>query len=249
MLYYLLKALLWFLLITTSIAYFLFDAALSRNFMALQLFLFGTMMVLWNLFVYFQIKRLRLMGYNYRMIAFVGLNENAEKIIDKFLASPEYGYRIVALFTDSPSSKYHKSLYTDKLDQVFDFLRSNPIHHLMISLPAHRVDLINQLIFYGENNMIRTRVIPEFSEYLSQIFAIDYIENVPVMTMREEPLESLSNKLIKRAFDILFSLTAFIFLFSWLFPLIALLIKLDSKGPVFFVQQRSGKEGKNVSLL
>jgi putative colanic acid biosynthesis UDP-glucose lipid carrier transferase len=70
---------------------------------------------------------------------------------------------------------------------------------------------------------------------------LDYIQDIPVLSLRSEPLESSAGRLKKRVFDIVFSSFVCIFLLSWLVPLIALLIKLDSRGPVFFVQQRSGK--------
>jgi len=91
---------------------------------------------------------------------------------------------------------------------------------------------------------MRVRVIPEFSEYLSQTFSIDYVKNIPIMKLRSEPLKSFENIAIKRIFDIVFSLLSIVLLFSWLFPIIAIIIKLTSKGPVFFVQERTGKDGE-----
>jgi len=62
---------------------------------------------------------------------------------------------------------------------------------------------------------------------------------------RHEPLNDRLNQLLKRAFDVAFSLGVLVFVLSWLIPLIALLIRLDSKGPIFFKQRRAGKEGKD----
>ena len=70
-----------------------------------------------------------------------------------------------------------------------------------------------------------------------------------VINPQEIPLDSLGFRVQKRIFDLLFSLMLCIFLFSWLFPLIALLIKLDSKGPVFFVQERTGINNKTFKCL
>jgi exopolysaccharide biosynthesis polyprenyl glycosylphosphotransferase len=70
-----------------------------------------------------------------------------------------------------------------------------------------------------------------------------------VINPQEIPLDSLGFRVQKRIFDLVFSLTLCIFLFSWLFPIIALLIKLDSKGPVFFVQERTGTNNKTFKCL
>jgi putative colanic acid biosynthesis UDP-glucose lipid carrier transferase len=64
-----------------------------------------------------------------------------------------------------------------------------------------------------------------------------------------EPLEDVGNQIKKRLFDILVSSIAIIFILSWLVPLLAILIKLESKGPVLFIQQRNGKDGKPFSCL
>jgi len=97
--------------------------------------------------------------------------------------------------------------------------------------------------------MIRVRIIPEFSEYLSQKFSIDYVQSIPILKLRDEPLKSFTNRVIKRVFDLVFSSLVILLIFSWLFPIIALIIKLTSKGPVFFVQQRTGQDGKSFPCI
>jgi putative colanic acid biosynthesis UDP-glucose lipid carrier transferase len=62
--------------------------------------------------------------------------------------------------------------------------------------------------------------------------------------LRPEPLEDITNSIKKRLFDMVFSLCVIVLLLSWLVPILAILIKLNSKGPVFFVQWRSGKDNK-----
>jgi undecaprenyl-phosphate galactose phosphotransferase/putative colanic acid biosynthesis UDP-glucose lipid carrier transferase len=132
---------------------------------------------------------------------------------------------------------------------VVSFLEQTSIDEIIISLPYTQSKLINELIRYADNHMIRVNIIPEFSEYLSQVFSIDYIENIPIMKLRKEPLQSFTNRILKRAFDVGFSLAVVIFVLSWLFPVIALAIKLTSKGPVFFAQERTGKDGKPFKCL
>ncbi len=115
---------------------------------------------------------------------------------------------------------------------------------IIISLPYHQSKLINDLFRYADNHMMRVRVIPEFSEYLSQTFSIEYLQNIPILKLRSEPLKSFTNRVLKRFFDVVFSLLVVLLIFSWLFPIIAIIIKLTSKGPVFFVQERTGKDGQ-----
>ena len=71
------------------------------------------------------------------------------------------------------------------------------------------------------------------------------ILNIPILSVTSTPLDDWKNRFIKRSFDIVFSIFVIVFIFSWLFPLVALLIKLESRGPVFFRQKRTGQDNKD----
>jgi exopolysaccharide biosynthesis polyprenyl glycosylphosphotransferase len=88
--------------------------------------------------------------------------------------------------------------------------------------------------------MIRFRIVPDFRGFIFKRVNIDFFDDVPVITLREEPLTDFMNRFLKRIFDILFSTFVIIFVLSWLYPLIAILIKISSQGPVLFKQLRSG---------
>jgi undecaprenyl-phosphate galactose phosphotransferase/putative colanic acid biosynthesis UDP-glucose lipid carrier transferase len=93
--------------------------------------------------------------------------------------------------------------------------------------------------------MVRIRYIPDFQQYTkaSRVQISFYGNgNVPVLMLRKEPLEINLNRIIKNVFDFFFSLFVIIFMFSWLFPILVVIIKLNSKGPVFFVQKRTGRD-------
>jgi len=67
------------------------------------------------------------------------------------------------------------------------------------------------------------------------------------VTIAQEPLEFTTNKLLKRGFDVAFSLFVIVFIFSWLFPIIGLAVVLSSPGPVFFKQRRTGLDNRAFS--
>lgn len=91
----------------------------------------------------------------------------------------------------------------------------------------------------------RLRVIPNtYDSTAGTPYRISTLGDYPLLSLRNEPLEDPFNAFVKRAFDIAFSLFVLVFVCSWLFPIIALLIKLDSRGPVFFRQERWGKRNK-----
>jgi exopolysaccharide biosynthesis polyprenyl glycosylphosphotransferase len=91
---------------------------------------------------------------------------------------------------------------------------------------------------------VRTKIIPDFFDFYRKPQRLTFLEDIPILSVRDEPLDALFNRTIKRAFDAFFSVFVIVFIFSWLFPILALLIKLSSKGPIFFKQLRPGKDGQ-----
>lgn len=109
--------------------------------------------------------------------------------------------------------------------------------------------VIASLYNKAELSFIKMRFIPNFHGLVHHQTSIDFIGTFPVLSLRTEPLEYRYNQIKKRAFDLVFSVLVIVLLFSWLFPIIALLIKLGSKGPVFFVQDRSGKNNATFKCI
>ena len=239
-----LYAIITFTFLSGGLIFLSTDYKFSRVFFGYAILFFSMFIMIWRVVSYYHLKKYRKRGYNYSRIVLVGMNKNISTLIDKIYLRPHYGYKISALFTDAKLSDELSKYYKGKLTEIIAFLENNKVNEIIISLPYHQSKLINELFRYADNNMIRVRVIPEFSEYLSQSFSIEYIENIPVMKLRSEPLQSLTNRVVKRLFDVVFSLFVVLILFSWLFPIIAIVIKLTSKGPIFFVQERTGKDGE-----
>jgi Undecaprenyl-phosphate glucose phosphotransferase len=107
-------------------------------------------------------------------------------------------------------------------------------------MPLTYTQKIKSLVDFCDQNMIRFKIVPDFRGFLFKRVNIDFYDDVPVVTLRDEPLTDLTNRFFKRVFDVLFSALVIIFVLTWLYPIIAILIKLSSKGPVLFKQARSG---------
>ena len=84
------------------------------------------------------------------------------------------------------------------------------------------------------------KFIPDNKDIYSKKLKYEYYDYIPILILRDIPLSNTINKITKRIFDVIFSSAVIVLLLSWLTPLIALLIKLESKGPVFFKQSRNG---------
>ncbi len=119
------------------------------------------------------------------------------------------------------------------------------IRDIYLSLSPDRINEYKLLQHEAEKECLRLKLIPDMSESLINNLKLSYMGEFAVLSHREEPLEEISNRVKKRIFDIVFSSLVIVFLFSWLYPIIGLLIKLQSPGPILFKQLRSGKDNKS----
>lgn len=116
------------------------------------------------------------------------------------------------------------------------------VKDVYVSVAPERMSEVRALMQCADEKLIRLKFIPDLESRLAAPYTISYLGGeFPIITMRHEPLEKMSNRFKKRAFDFVFSGFVIVFILSWLYPLIGLLIKLENKGPVLFKQLRSGR--------
>ena len=190
------------------------------------------------------LKYLRRRGINHRIVAIVGYNQNALELYDSLTSDVSYGYRVLGCFTDESAETTKDISVLGKLDEFIESAVQRGIEEVYIAVTTTNSSRVKRIIRYSEQNGIRVKLIPNFQKYTSSHSVdINYYDNVPVLSMRKEPLSSLRNKVLKRTFDIIFSLFVLVGILSWLYPIVYLLIKLDSQGPSLFKQKRSGLDG------
>jgi len=118
----------------------------------------------------------------------------------------------------------------------------NGVKDVYVAVAPERMPEVRPLMSEAEKLCIRLKFIPDFGGSLGSPYTVSYLGGeFPVITLRKEPLEDIGNRFKKRLFDIVFSSLVIVFILSWLYPLLAIIIKTQSKGPVMFKQLRSGK--------
>ncbi len=117
------------------------------------------------------------------------------------------------------------------------------IEEVFVSVDPDKMNDLTDLIKEGEKQCVRLKFVPDLSA-LETNFRFDRMGNFTVMCARKEPLENIQNRFVKRLFDIIVSLGVIVFIFSWLYPILAIIIKIQSPGPVLFKQLRSGRDNK-----
>ena len=116
----------------------------------------------------------------------------------------------------------------------------NKIDEIYCSLSDLSNADVNRFIDFTDNNLKILKFLPDNKEILARNLIFAYYDYSPIISLRNIPLDEIANKIIKRTFDIMFSLVIIIGILSWLIPILAIFIKLESKGSVFFKQKRNG---------
>ena len=181
-------------------------------------------------------------GGNFRKTIIIGNNDSVNELKKFFIAQKELGYENRKTFN-------FKSPEELDLDECFNFIKSRNIDEVYCSANELSENQIKLLIQFCENNFKILKFISERGGLLSKKLKTDTYGLSTVQSLREMPLSNDYNTFLKRLFDIIFSFLVITILLSWLTPLIALLIKLESSGPVFFKQTRNGIKYKEFTCF
>jgi len=179
---------------------------------------------------------LRRKGKNIRNLLIVGAAEVGKNFKETINHNPDFGYHFIGFLDNAIENEE----VIGKLNQLDETLKQNEVDEVVIALSSQPPELLDEIIRICNINAVRIHIIPDYFRFLSSRFHISSIGNFPIITARQEPLEEANRRFFKRLFDIMFSFLVLVFLLSWLYPIIALLIKLDSKGKVLFIQKRIG---------
>lgn len=172
-------------------------------------------------------------GGNYRKTVIIGKNKQTIALEKFFNKNPEYGY----LHKKTFNLKENKEAV---LSSCFDFIKDEQIDEIYCSITELSNSDMLKVIDFADNNLKILKFLPDNKDIYSKKLKYELYEYIPILSFRDIPLQDRVNQIIKRTFDILFSSIVIIFLLSWLTPLLAILIRLESKGPVFFKQSRNG---------
>ncbi len=194
---------------------------------------------LWRLFFSYLVKTYRSMGYNYKNVIIIGDGFAVQNLSNIFLKEKHYGYKLVKIFYNEQKNQ-NINIEQLKIDQVLKFLKTNKVDEIYFAMSLVNNKYFRDVSVFCNDNFIRLKVLPDFSNYLPFKFYVDFYSNIPVLSLMKEPLQNDTLRLLKRFFDIIFSFIVLLFSCLFLFPWIIFLIKISSKGPVFFKQKRSG---------
>ncbi len=219
------------------------DFNVSRVLFIYGYFLFVFLDTLARLGLMYVLRRERASGFDTFKVIVVGGDDMGKRMFDTLKDYTGYGFHPLGIFDDriSPGATYQLD---GTIEDAKRFALENKIDEIFCALPLRDKDRIASLLRFAEDNLIRFKIVPDFSAFNNRNIKVNFYSFYPVISLQSEPLGNIFNRIVKRSFDIAFSSLVMIFILSWLLPLIAILIKAESNGPVFFIQNRSGKNYK-----
>ena len=237
-------------------AYFLWNVAIlfylffgraievSRLFTLFCMLLFGTGLLI-NRFIYLVISNYyKKRNHLFNKVMIVGFNETAKKL-DAYFEEESVNTKVLCFFESAEKvTELTKHPVYNDLTTVVEKAIEWDVQEIFSTITPEENNFIYTMMNKAEMECIRFKIVPNLSMFINQPVVMNYVGNVPVLSLRSEPLDDVSNRIKKRAFDVIVSVFVIVFVLTWLIPLLGILILLESKGPLFFSQIRSGKNNK-----
>lgn len=200
---------------------------------------------LWRVFVRLSLKLYRRKGYNFKRVVIVGAGKNGMELYQVMKDDLSYGFNICGFFDDNIALKDALPNYLGSTKEVEDYVLKHEIDEIYCTLPGTNDGKIVRLLNFAEKHMIRFYIVPEFYRNVKKSMVMEMMESIPLLTIRREPLQSMYNRCLKRAFDLLFSSVVLLTIYPILYVILGVLIKLSSPGPILFRQKRTGLYGRD----
>lgn len=243
------KATSFSIIILTAVTFFYREYSYSRIVMVYFWILSTITISLSHFFIRKTLKYFREKGYNLRHVLIVGAGELATNLAEKFDLHPEIGFNTVGFLTDHPD-KVGKSISGKKilgqLEDVQKIVKEHKIDQLFIALPRHAHERLDKVISCLGEEFVDIKVVPDLLQFMRLNPGIEVLDGLPIVNLSEGPLYGWNN-FLKRLTDTIISLALLIIASPFMIS-IAIAIKLTSKGPVFYKQERMGLNGRHFLI-
>ena len=248
---------LWIILKAMTLGFFLFGSLgyifklqdISRSFVVIVFVLMAVFLMVEKIVLILIFRSLRKSGFNFRDILIVGSGERAQKFIKQVNKQREFGLRIIGV-VDEHSEKLGGEICGCKalgtIEDIPEILKKNPVDHVVFIVPRSLLDKIEQVILHCETVGVAVSVAVDLFELKFTLGKEGSLLGLPMITFESTP-DKLWQLLCKRIIDVVLSSAGLFFLFPF-YMLIAILVKTTSPGPVYFIQERCGLQGRRFKL-
>jgi len=234
-----------------GLLYFAKQIHVSREFLGMFLGLNLTILTVYRFAVKMLLFRFRSLGYNKKYLLILGAGSVGRNFYKNLLQYPELGYEVFGFLDDNlkehPPTGMPMPPILGGLDRLDEVLRKHTIDEVIVALPLAAHGKLAKIIETCDNAGAKTLIIPDYFDLLPARPYFDNFAGIPLINVRDIPLDELGNRMLKRAFDIVFSIFAII-VTSPVMLFAAIGIKLTSPGPVIFKQERMGLDRRTFIM-
>jgi len=188
-------------------------------------------------------------GYNLKYILLIGYSRAAEEYITRINANPQWGYVIRGILDDRiPSGTIYKGVkVVGRIENIHYILPENKLDEIAITLALKDYDHLEYIVDLCEKSGVHTKFIPDYNSLVPSHPYTEDLMGLPVINIRYVALTNTLNWVIKRTVDIAGSFLG-ILVSSPVMLAAAVAVKLTSKGPVIFKQERVGLHNRNFKM-
>lgn len=200
-----------------------------------------------NYLLFAIVRSMRINGRNVRKALVVGAGRVGAHIENYFHQNPDFGYRIIGFLDDNPEDSDLQYQIIGRISDMDKVLKEKKVDEVIIALPTHLDEKIQFVADKADYHGIRVRLVPDYFRLLGRNYKTTSFGDMPIINIREISLDRFRFATLKRVCDVIFSLMALIML-APLFLVLAILIKWESAGPVFYCPIRLGQGGRQFKL-
>ena len=213
--------------------------SIKSIFFALSIFTFS--IVFFRIITHFILDSYRSYGGNIKNIAIIGHDKMGRAFYKTINNNNHLGLRTNGIYhLENKKIKDSNIPIIGSRDNFYDDYKNFDEIFISTKVP---ITIQKQLISFCDKNLISVKLLPELVNYELKNFFIKKLYNIPVIEVNQLPLDIWYNKIIKRLFDIIFSVFVLVFFVSWMYVIFGIIIKIQSKGPILFKQRRNGAGG------
>lgn len=229
--------------------YMLHQPHFSRQMMFIFYIINNTAEIIFRNLIRWVLRKIRNRGFNQKHILLVGYSRAAEGYIDRIKANPQWGYHIMGILDDNvkTGTKYRGEQVIGEISRLDDILLENELDEIAITLGIAEYAKLEKIVAICEKSGVHTKFIPDYNNFIPTRPYTEDLLGLPVINIRHVPLNGGFNKFIKRFMDIVGSFLLII-LFSPIMLAVALAVKVSSKGPVIYKQERVGLHNRNFVM-
>ena len=233
----------------TFILFYLKELDISRYFLAFFFLLNVTFGLCFRYVLNYILRTLRSHGINLKHVVIIGYSAAARGYIDRVKANPQWGYYIHGIIDDEkePDFTYKNIPVIGSINELEQILSDNSFDEIVIALSINDYYKLRRVVSKCEKSGSHTKFVPDYNNIIPTIPVMEDFFGLPVINIRNVPLSSFGNALLKRGLDLIFGLAALL-IAAIPMLIIGILIKLTTHGPVFYSQERVGLHNRPFKM-